>query len=78
MPGNRELVEHGKSGLVVEPGKATALRDAILWLFDNREAASELGRQARRRIETHFNTEQTVEKMAALYRELLDSGHGGV
>jgi glycosyltransferase involved in cell wall biosynthesis len=77
IPGNRELVEHGKSGLVVEPGKATALRDAILWLFNNREAASELGRQARRRIETHFNTEQTVEKMAALYRELLDSGQGG-
>lgn len=71
IPGNRELVEPGASGLVVEPANPSALRDAILWLFNNRESAKKLGRQARRRIQEVFNTQQTVEKMEQLYRAVL-------
>ncbi len=71
IPGNRELVEHGSSGLVVEPANPAALRDAIVWFFHNREAGKKLGRQARKRIEKVFNTKQTVEKMAKLYQSLV-------
>ncbi len=71
IPGNRELVVHGHSGLVVEPANAMALRDAILWLISNRDACKKLGRQARRRIAQEFNTAKTVEQMASLYSTLV-------
>ncbi len=69
--GSPELVENGVSGLVVPPGDATALTGAILRLYRDPELRLRMGRAARRRIETHFDTRTTVAATLALYRELL-------
>jgi glycosyltransferase involved in cell wall biosynthesis len=81
--GSPELVEHEVSGLVVRPGDPAALAQAILRLYREPEQARELGRRGRDRIRVHFPISATVERTAALYREIAldrncgDGGGGG-
>jgi glycosyltransferase involved in cell wall biosynthesis len=70
--GSPELVENGISGLIVPPGDAAALADAILRLYRDPDLRRLMGAAARRRIETNFNISQTVTETLALYEELLD------
>jgi glycosyltransferase involved in cell wall biosynthesis len=69
--GSPELVEDGVSGLVVPPGDAVALADAMLRLYRDPDLRRSMGAAARHRIETHFNTNKTVAETLALYEELL-------
>jgi glycosyltransferase involved in cell wall biosynthesis len=71
--GSPELVENGVSGLVVPPGDAAALTEAMLRLYHDPDLRRRIGQAARRRIETHFNSARTVEQTLTLYRELLGS-----
>ena len=68
--GSPELVEHGKSGLVVPPGDPDALADALLRLYEDRELARTLGDAARQRIANDFTIGRTIAETAKLYREL--------
>lgn len=68
--GNAELVEDGRSGLVVPPGDAPALAAAILRLYRDPAATRRMGEAARDRIGSHFRLEDSVTAHLALYREL--------
>jgi glycosyltransferase involved in cell wall biosynthesis len=72
--GSPELVEDGVSGIVVPPGDAGALAEAMLSLYRDPELRDRLGRAARLRIESDFNIATTIEQTLALYRELLFRG----
>lgn len=69
--GNAELVEDGVSGLVVPPGDARALAEAIARLCRDPKLRQKMGASARARIDTHFNARTTVQQTLALYRRLL-------
>ncbi len=69
--GSPELVEHGRSGLVVPPGDPAALAAALLELYEDRDRARALGAAARRRIAENFPIGRTIEQTAALYAELV-------
>lgn len=69
--GSPELVVDGESGLIVEPGDAAGLANAIRRLADDRAVCKRMGRLARDRIGTHFRVADTVHKTAQLYRSLL-------
>jgi glycosyltransferase involved in cell wall biosynthesis len=73
--GSPELVVHGDSGLVVPPGDAQALADAITKLRTDEPLRRRMGQRARQRIATHFNTQTTVAQTLALYRELTGAGN---
>jgi len=66
-----EIVEHGRSGLLVEPSNPEALADAVASLLSDRKKATALGAEARRKIERSFSLAQHVENMTALYEEVL-------
>jgi glycosyltransferase involved in cell wall biosynthesis len=68
--GSAELVENGVSGIVVAPGDAAALANAILRIRRDPALARELGRRGRDRIRDHFSIRSTIARTAALYREL--------
>jgi glycosyltransferase involved in cell wall biosynthesis len=70
--GTSEVVEHGATGLLVPPGDAPALAQAIGDLLAEPAAAARMGQAARRRISDEFSIERTVHKTQALYLELLD------
>jgi len=71
--GSPELIENNKSGLIVPPGNAAAIAEAILMLFEDPSLCKELGVKAKARIASHFNIEDTVKKTKELYQSLLAS-----
>ncbi|MBY5923349.1 glycosyltransferase [Ferrimonas balearica] len=68
--GNAELVADEETGLIVPPGDARALADAIYQLYLNPALTARFGAAARQRVIEHFNVEQGVEATLAVYREL--------
>ena len=66
-----EVVRHGESGLLVEPGDAGALAGAILALLQDPERRQALGRGGRALVERCFSLESMVAGNLAVYRVLL-------
>jgi glycosyltransferase involved in cell wall biosynthesis len=71
-----EIVEHGRTGLVVEPGDAIALADAIVELAGDLGRSAEMGQAGRERALAEFTPERSVERIEALYRAVLAPGAG--
>ena len=61
-----EAVEHGVSGLLVEPGDDKALSDAIIRLLSDAEEARRLGESGRHRVETEFTWKHSAAKLRAI------------
>lgn len=53
-PGTETYVEHGRTGLLVEPGDVQAMRQAILELWSNPDVAAQMGKEGRRRFEENY------------------------
>jgi glycosyltransferase involved in cell wall biosynthesis len=70
--GNRELVVDGQVGLLVPPRDIGALANAMSRLIHDPALRQRLGRAARRRVVEHFTTERRIDKLEALYREILE------
>jgi len=75
--GNPEVVVPGSTGLLVAPGDADALAEAMTRLMAlPRETLQDWGRAARRHVEATFAMGLVVERWEALYRELLEPAGG--
>ncbi|MDX1757527.1 MAG: glycosyltransferase family 4 protein [Marinobacter sp.] len=70
IPGPTELIEHGRSGLVVPPADASALARALERLQASAELREQLGQGARQRLHNDFAPERFVQNTLDLYREL--------
>jgi glycosyltransferase involved in cell wall biosynthesis len=78
LSGNREIVEHRRSGLVADPGSAQSAAAAILELVDDPAFARALGQEARQRFLSHHSPEMLARSHIDLYHHLLEeSGHRG-
>ena len=53
-PGTETYIEHGRTGILVEPGDAQAMRQAILDLWHNPDVAAQMGKEGRRRFEENY------------------------
>jgi glycosyltransferase involved in cell wall biosynthesis len=71
VPGCRDCVEHGTSGLLVPPRDAGALADALTMLLADPARRAAMGREARLRAERDFGVEAVVDATLALYRRCL-------
>jgi colanic acid biosynthesis glycosyl transferase WcaI len=58
----RAIVEKAQAGIVVEPENPRALADAILYLAENMDLCTELGRNGRELILREFSRRATAEK----------------
>jgi len=72
-----ELVVDGETGLLVEPGVAEPLRDAIVALAGDLGRAAEMGRAGRDRALAEFLESRCVDRTEALYQRALGSNGGG-
>lgn len=68
--GSPELVEHGKSGLIIAPRSSQAIADAITQLYEDPAACKQMGLEARQRIQREFHVSKTIEQTLSLYREI--------
>lgn len=68
--GNQELIEEGESGLLVEPGNAVALADALERLVNDPAEACKMAHAARLRVSSHFGLDSMVERFQTFYEGL--------
>lgn len=66
-----ELVEHGVTGLVVPPGDAAAFADGLVRLFGDPALRWAMGAAARRRAEERFSVRLQVDRLLALWSDVL-------
>lgn len=69
--GSAEVVEDGRSGLVVPPGNASALAAAVARVLADPALASRLGEAAARRVRKRYSLEAMVGSFDRLYRREL-------
>lgn len=71
VPGCRDAIEQGKTGLLVPARDADALADAIAWLLERPDVCSKMGQAGRRLAERAFDVEAVVNAHLDIYRKLL-------
>jgi glycosyltransferase involved in cell wall biosynthesis len=72
-----EVVLHGETGLLVEPGDPGQLAAALIELLEQPGLAARLGAAGRRRVAEHFSLDRMVAETEAFYGELLGVGADG-
>ena len=73
-----EVVEHGRTGLLVPPGDVEGLARAVVSLLTDGRRREEMGRAARERVEREFSAERMVEGNIEVYlKALARRGRGG-
>lgn len=65
-----EVVEDQKTGLLVPPTDPHSLAQAIITLLQDKNLASRLGEEGRRRVETYYTIDKMIEKIEALFSDL--------
>lgn len=71
--GTSYINEHLTTGIVVPPGDACALREAMVYLAHHPQIAEDMGAAARERYERLFTGKRMGEAYYTLYREAMDA-----
>jgi glycosyltransferase involved in cell wall biosynthesis len=71
--GHREMIEHGKTGMLFTAGDADALIGEVLYLVKHVELWPVLRQQARTYITRERSWTASVARYAAIYQRLLSS-----
>lgn len=74
VPGSRDVLRNGETGLVVSPESPTALAEALEILIHNPELRYKFGQAAHQRVEEHFTIQREVADHEALYMEIIGKG----
>lgn len=72
-----ELVEDGMTGMLVTPGDARALADAIRALVDDRDRAHAMGVAGRLRAESHYSSQAYIAGVHRVYDDVFAGAGGG-
>ncbi|MFP3937707.1 MAG: glycosyltransferase [Phycisphaerae bacterium] len=70
LPPLREFIEHGRTGLLIEPGNAVALTEAIEKLLGDAELRRCLGRRAAEHAHGAFSMDANVRAHERLYEQV--------
>jgi glycosyltransferase involved in cell wall biosynthesis len=70
--GPREIVKNGVTGLLVLPGDATRLGQAILTLLGDPERRRRMGQAGAARVRDHFSAERMVREVEEVYEEVAE------
>jgi glycosyltransferase involved in cell wall biosynthesis len=71
VPGNKMLVNHKKSGMVVPTKNPQAIAEALMYLFDNPSECSAMGKSGQLHIQNKLSGEKTAQEYLQLFKELL-------
>ncbi len=69
--GPREIIESGTTGLIVPRGRADRLAEAILEVLCDPGKARQMGIEAKRTATEQYHIEKVVDRIEALYYELI-------
>lgn len=75
VPGCRDVVAHGESGLLVPARNASALAEAVASLAGDAALRRRMGRAGRRRVEAEFSLPRIAAETLGIYDELAPREH---
>jgi glycosyltransferase involved in cell wall biosynthesis len=70
VAGNPEFVKNRDTGMLVEPGDAQAMADAMLFLLDNPDEAAAMGRRAFEFAKDKVDNRKRSQRFVDLYRSI--------
>jgi glycosyltransferase involved in cell wall biosynthesis len=73
-----ELVDHGCTGLLFQPGSAEDLAQHIGWAETHSGAMRVMGTNARRKYEDEFTPDRNYERMMAIYHDAIAAAKAGL
>ena len=62
-----DLIEHGHTGLLFEPGNPAALADTLRHIFTSRDIAAAIGQRAQTQVRQRYSFERMVRSFEDLY-----------
>lgn len=69
VDGNPEVIEDGKTGLLVPAKNAKKLAEAMIWMLEHKKEADKMAKNARKKYEGEFDFDKIFEeKMLPLYK----------
>ena len=71
VPGNRELVADGDTGLLFSPGDANALAQKVLMLIQDEPLAKSMGYAGQKKIKAFFSIDKMISKHTNFYISLI-------
>lgn len=74
VDGPREVVEHGRTGLIVERDNPAAAADALYQLIQSEEKRKALGKAGRAHVLQHYTWEHSLDVMLNTYTTLIKNG----
>lgn len=73
IAGVRELVRDGETGVLVSPGRADELADAVEMLLDDECLCQRLGEAGRRQVADFYDLDASARQLSELFATLLDA-----
>jgi len=67
-----DIVENGKTGILVKPGDVIEMVDSIIRLLKDRELAKSLAIEARKKVEKEYGLSRMVEDTIKIYQDALN------
>jgi glycosyltransferase involved in cell wall biosynthesis len=74
ISGVPEVDEHAVTGLLIQPGDAPGMAQAVGRLADDPALAARLAKNAEERVLAFYGVERMVQETELLYTELLGAG----
>jgi len=71
VPGLREVILPGRTGLLIEPGDSQALAEAIHHLATDKDLRARMGAAGRKRVTEHFSIAANVAAHEQLYEQVM-------
>jgi colanic acid/amylovoran biosynthesis glycosyltransferase len=75
VSGIPELVEHGRTGLLVPPRDAEALADALLTLLKDKHLRQQMGQASRAKVVAQFDMKDSISRVADLFVNELEGAN---
>lgn len=76
--GCTEIVEHGKSGLLVPTGDHRMWANSVIEFIDHPQKANMFGQKGRQRVEEHFTLSAMIKKIENLYVHTVNDDLRGI
>jgi glycosyltransferase involved in cell wall biosynthesis len=74
--GGEDIVRHAQDGFIVPIRDVEALKEKILFFYENPEARVEMGSAAQQRVKSGFTWTEYGDKMVAQYERILEGKRG--
>jgi len=71
IEGISEVVEHGKTGILVPPEDPQALAEGIIALLRDKDKARRMGHAGRKRVEEKFRVDEMVRRTQGVYESMV-------